>query len=145
MDERRKQSRANVVKQSKTIFQYYPKLSRMTDGFQSFSQLRKLTLKADSYNYELLDGYADTYEKRLLEKYAIVKAWQSLNERGKEILFHNYLAQETKSIEDIAFILKFSRHTVEIAKQKAMLAFAEEYKNGTIIKILKESNTHDKT
>ena len=113
----------------------------MTDGFQSLSELRRLALRPGSYNYDLLDGYADTYEKRLLEKYAIVKAWQSLDKRGQAILFYNYLARDPKNIAETAFLLKCSRHTVENAKQKAMLAFAEEYKNGTIIKILKESNT----
>ena len=144
MDGKRKQFRVSVVKQSKAILHYYPRLSRMTDGFQSLSELRRLTLKPDSYSYEVLDGYADTYEKKMLEKYAIIKAWQTLEERGQAVLFYNYLAKDAKNIMETAFLLSCSRHTVEVAKQKAMLAFAEEYKNGTIIKNLKEIYYYDK-
>lgn len=132
--------KSQIIKESKAILLYYPRLSRMTDGFQTLIELEKLTLEPGSYNYEIPDGYADTYEKRKLEKYAIVKAWQTLADREREIIFYNYFYRNAKNIKEIAYLLNFSGKTIEVNKQQAMVAFAEDYKNGAIIKFLQ--NTH---
>lgn len=136
MIEMTKQLKAAVVKESKRIFLYYPRLSRMTDAFQSLEELSQMVLLPGSYNYELSEGYADTYEKKKLEKYAIVKAWQTLNERRRFILFCNYMSQNPIGIQETAYYLDLSAKTVETSKQKALISFAEEYKNGAIIKLL---------
>lgn len=69
------------------------------------------------------------------EKLAMIRAWQQLNKKHRQILYLSYMDQEQPSMNEIAFRLDRLPRSMSARKTIALLAFAEIYKGG-VLKII---------
>lgn len=63
----------------------------------------------------------------------IIKAWNALEGRSKQIIFLSYLSYPTYTVVQISLQMDYSARNIEHLKSIALIEFAEAYKNGEIV------------
>jgi ArpU family phage transcriptional regulator len=82
------------------------------------------------------NGLSDRIIKKLdaeREVYAIIEAWQRLDDRSRTVIYYAYLARERYTVRDIAFKMDYSDRSINRIKDMACVDFACAYKNGVLL------------
>jgi ArpU family phage transcriptional regulator len=82
------------------------------------------------------NGLSDCIIKRLdaeREAFAIIEAWQRLDERSRTVVYYAYLAKERFTVRDIALKMVYCERSISRIKDMACIDFACAYKNGVLL------------
>jgi hypothetical protein len=135
-----------IVKRVRMLLKQYARFRRFGFVVLSIEEMEGMDIPNEAVNkpisgIETSDKYiamTDNREGLDVEHYksvcyAVVDAWQQLDERSKIILYYTYLALDTLTGNEIAHKMVYSPRTIEILKRNGMIAFGCAYKHGSLL------------
>lgn len=114
------------------ILSYYRRLSRLTGGFENEDTLMAMEIVQGSYSEAMPLVPLKTPKEYRAEKLAMIRAWQQLTKKHREILYLVYFNREPRKMREIACLLNRSPTSTSERKATALEAFAETYKDGIL-------------
>lgn len=114
------------------ILSYYRRLSRLTEGFENEDTLMTMEITEGSYSTEMPLVPLRTRDEYLAEKMAMIRAWQQLNKKHRQVLYLAYMDLEKRTTNEIGYLLDRQPKSISVRKTTALLAFSETYKDGIL-------------